>query len=74
MTDIVQIGIPKPIADEIYSIIGLLGYKSLTEFCVTATRKLLDTERWRYEKAVAAQEEAVIKKHEEGEESIEHQW
>ena len=66
MTDIVQIGIPKPIADEVYKIIGVLGYHSLTEFCVTATREKLDKERWRAQQKINEQEEAIVKKHEEG--------
>jgi metal-responsive CopG/Arc/MetJ family transcriptional regulator len=70
MTDIVQIGIPKPIANDIYKIIGVLGYHSLTEFCLEAVRKHLQEKNWQYEKKVAEQEEAIVQKHEKGEESI----
>jgi metal-responsive CopG/Arc/MetJ family transcriptional regulator len=70
MSEVSQVGIPKPIAEEIRKIMGLLGYRSLSEFVVEATRIYLEKKKWEYERKVAEEEDRIVKKHEVGEESI----
>lgn len=70
MSEVSQVGIPKPIADEIRKIIGVLGYRSLSEFVVEATRTYLEKKHWEYERKVAEAEDKIIEKHEHGEEGI----
>lgn len=70
MSEVSQVGIPKPIADEIRQIIGTLGYRSLSEFVVEGTRYYLTIKRMEFERKKAEQEERIVEKHEKGEESI----
>lgn len=70
MSEVSQVGIPKPIADEIRNIMGTLGYRSLSEFVVEATRTYLGTKRWEYEKKKNEEEERIVEKHEHGGPSI----
>lgn len=70
MSEVSQVGIPKPIADEIRQIMGLLGYRSLSEFVVEGTRIYLEKKKWEYERKKAEEEERIVEKHEKGEPSI----
>lgn len=70
MSEVHQVGIPKPIADDIKKIMGLLGYRTVTEFTVEAVRLHLEKKKWEYERKMAEEEERIVEKHEKGEESI----
>ena len=70
MSEVHQVGIPKPVAAEICVIMGTLGYRSVSEFVVEATRIYLEKKKWEYERKMAEEEERIVKKHEEGEPSI----
>ena len=73
MSEVHQVGIPKPIAEQIRKIMGILGYRTVSEFVVEATRLHLEKKTWDYERKMAEEEERIVEKHEKGEESIEHQ-
>lgn len=70
MSEVHQVGIPKAIAEEIRTIIGTLGYRTVSEFVVEATRIYLEKKKWEFERKKAEEEERIVEKHEKGEPSI----
>jgi 6-phosphofructokinase len=70
MSEVHQVGIPKPIAEDIKKIMGLLGYRTVTEFTVEAVRLHLEKKKWEYERKKDEQEQEVVERRTKGEESI----